>query len=71
MKKKLVALMLSAVMAVSVLAGCGGSNAGGTTDQAAAIDTAETAEAAEDGTGETKTIKIGYSQAKTHSVLPG
>ena len=44
--KKLAALLLSAVMAMGVLSGCGSSGSGGTTESAAGTEAASAAEGA-------------------------
>ena len=54
--KKLAALLLSAVMAMGVLSGCGSSGSGGTTESAAGTEAASAAEGASQEAGETGTV---------------
>ena len=49
--KKLAALLLSAVMAMGVLSGCGSSGSGGTTESAAGTEAASAAEGASQEAG--------------------
>ena len=69
MKKRLIATVLTAVMAISLMACGGGSSSGSSSSDAAAGDAAEGEAAADTGSGDAEyTIKIGHSDTTTNLI---